>query len=181
LQDLQTPLELHAGYYVVNVRFQDGPGVAARVSNPVSIHIKESRASGEFAPTNANGVTLVVNGTIKNFDELAAVVVPGTTYFQIVPIAENGSFQVSFDSMGRVAYSSDLPKLSVPRNGTFHFSVPHVPLGKYFVAAQKLNSGGLGGTHGFETNDGAMFIVNVTADTKSPYIINAGEIVVRTH
>jgi hypothetical protein len=40
LRDLETPLKLHAGYYLVNIRFQVGPGAPAKASNAVTIHIK---------------------------------------------------------------------------------------------------------------------------------------------
>jgi hypothetical protein len=40
LRDLATALKLHTGYYLVNVRFQVGPGVPAKASNAVAIHIK---------------------------------------------------------------------------------------------------------------------------------------------
>jgi hypothetical protein len=38
LRDLQDPLKLNAGYYLVNV--QSVLGLPAKVSNPVTIHIK---------------------------------------------------------------------------------------------------------------------------------------------
>ena len=121
---------------------------------------------------------LTIIGTIKNFDKFVSVVAPGISYFQLVPISADGSFKVTTDDKGRVTYTSDLPKLSVPKKATFSFNIPNVAPGKYFIAAQKLNSG-MGKTHCLITNKGEIFIINLSADSQTPHTINAGEMSVQ--
>lgn len=133
------------------------------------------------APVAGNAKTVTITGTIKNFDEFKAVVVP-ETYIQLVPITADGGIVNEWDSKGIFTYKSDLPKLSVPKNAAFSFTVQNIPLGKYILAAQRLHSISLGRTHCFVTaKDQAIFIIELTADSQSPHIINAGEMIVWTH
>ena len=132
-------------------------------------------------PVGANTKTVTITGTIKNFDEFKAVVVP-ETYIQLVPISADGGIVNEWDSKGIFTYKSDLPKLSVPKNAAFSFTVQNIPLGKYILAAQRLYSTSLGRTHCFVTaKEQAIFIIELTADSQSPHTINAVDLIVWTH
>jgi hypothetical protein len=126
-----------------------------------------------------NTKTVTITGTIKNFDEFKAAVVPGTTYIQFVPVAADGGFAGRTDSEGRAWAVSDLPKLPVPKNAAFSFTVTNIPPGRYFIAAQKLPGSIM---HFFmKANGQTVFTIDFAADAKSPITINAGEMVVRIH
>jgi hypothetical protein len=133
-------------------------------------------------PAVANGKTVTITGTIKNFEEFKAAVVPGTTYIQLVPMSATGSFQTFYGNDGQVSYYSSLPKLPIPTNAAFSFHVSNLPPGRYFICAQKLKSATYGRIpNGFLINEQRVFIVVVNADDKSPHTIDAGDLIVWTH
>jgi hypothetical protein len=131
------------------------------------------------APVGANAKTVKITGTITNFVEFKAAVVPGFTYIQLVNTSGNGNINITAD--GLVWFDSDLPKLPVPKNAAFSFNVHNVPPGKYIIAAQKLNGSDkpfFVTTSGNTTWRTTLFTIDVTADAKSPITINAGKLIV---
>jgi hypothetical protein len=120
----------------------------------------------------SNTKAVTITGTIKNFDEFNAAVVPGTTYIQLVPFSADGRYAVTYGAGGLIRYDSDLPKFPVPKNAVFSFFVSNISPGKYVIAAQYLQGG-----HGVLKTASAQtsFIVDISADAKSPMTINAGE------
>jgi hypothetical protein len=131
------------------------------------------------AQAGANTKTVTITGIIKNFDEFKAAVVPGTTYIQLVPMSAGGGFAGRTDSEGRAWAASDVPKLPVPKNAAFNFTVTNIPPGRYFIAAQKLPGSIM---HFFmKANGQTVFTIDVTMDAKSPITINAGDMDVRIH
>jgi hypothetical protein len=137
----------------------------------------------ESNKTQVASVRLVINGIIKNFDEFVACVVPDT-YIQLVPVSTSGEIRVSPHGDVRFFYKSDLLKLSVPKKAVFSFSVPNTPPGKYFLAAQGLNSNVSSGQDPqpmFLTDKKVLFIIDVPVDAKSPFTIKAGDLIAWTH
>jgi len=130
-------------------------------------------------------VSLVLKGSIKNFDEFLALVVP-ETYIQLIPLPSDGSYSFKTDDQGRFSYASDLPRLEVPKTAAFSFSVPKALPGKYFLAAQRLKAQGLtaGQNPTFMTdknNKKQTFIVEIPVGASSPLTIAAGDLIVWTH
>ena len=128
-------------------------------------------------------VRVTISGNIKNFDEFAARVVPGT-YIQLVPMPSDGTVWSTakfVDGKPRAFYDSDLVKLSVPKKAAFSFAVPDTPPGKYFLAAQQLKTEWIKPREGpmFLTNAGVVLIIDVPVATKSPFTVNAGGVVVQ--
>ena len=130
---------------------------------------------------------VTIAGTITNFDEFAALVVP-ESYIQLVPLTADGNLGISTDAQGRFAYNSDLPKLPVPKKAAFSFDVPNTPPGRYLLAAQRLRAQGMtaqgsfpGHRPDFITAAKKPFIVEIPADAKSPHTINAGDLIVWIH
>ena len=140
--------------------------------------------------TNTKNVTII--GTIKNFDEFKAAVVP-ETYIQLVPLPADGRLGGTTDSQGRPAYNSGLPKLSVPKDAAFSFHLPNLPPGRYFIAAQRLKPATLvlNGAFvisairvlhgGFLVDEQHVFILVVDAGDQSPRTIAAGDLIVHIH
>lgn len=128
--------------------------------------------------TNTKNVT--ITGTIKNFDEFKAAVVP-ETYIQLVPLPADGRPGLTTDSQGRPAYNSGLPKLSVPTKGAFSFHLPNLPPGRYFIAAQRLKSATYELPGGFLIDEQHVFILVVDAGDQSPRTIAAGDLIVHIH
>lgn len=141
-----------------------------------SIALCQSYGAAQPAPSDVPTVSLVVNGTIKNFDKFKPLVNP-ESYIQLVPLPADGSVGVTTDSQGRFAYNSDLPKLTVPKKAAFSFVVPNIRPGRYFLAAQRLQVQGTV----FITDKQNPFIIDVPADAKSPFTINGGDLIVRIH
>ena len=137
-----------------------------------------AQSAGSATPT----VHLTITGTITNFDEFAALVVP-ETYVQLVPMSADGRVGITTDDKGRFAYDSNLPKLPVPKKPAFAFDLPTIAPGKYFIAAQRLKAQGMSVGHNpvFTTSAKKQFVVEVAADAKSPLAINAGDLMVWTH
>ena len=129
-------------------------------------------------------VRLTISGTIQNFDEFVALVVP-ETYIQLVPLPADGSYAFTTDDKGRFSYNSDLPKLSAPKKAAFSFIMPNTLPGRYFLAAQRLKAQGFTTGYGqkpmFITDKKKPFIIDLPADAKSPLTINAGDLIVWTH
>ena len=131
-------------------------------------------------------VSLVISGTIKNFDEFVSRVVP-ETYIQLVPMPSDGTITaVNKFADGKLLdtfFDSDLVTLSVPKTAFFKFIVPNTSPGKYFLAAQRLNVGWARPSEGpmFLTSETAIFIIDVPEGTKSPFTVNAGDLIVRIH
>lgn len=130
-------------------------------------------------------VTLVISGTIRNFDKFVALVVP-ETYIQLVPLPSDGTLwtTTSFvDGKARPSFDSDLVKLPVPKKAAFSFTVINTPPGRYFLAAQRLKLDWFKASEGpmFLTEKESMFIIDVPGDAKSPHTINAGDLIVRIH
>jgi hypothetical protein len=136
--------------------------------------------------TPSPNVTLVITGTIKNFDALSAHVVAGTG-LQLVPLPPDGAIQVGYSFAGgkRVATSfySELPSVPMPKQAAFTLEVPNVPPGRYFLAAQETNISWSAPNEGpvFLTDDEAMYVIDVPADVTSPFHVKAGDLVVRIH
>lgn len=137
--------------------------------------------------TQVTAVHLTITGTITNFDEFAALVVP-ESYVQLVPLTADGNLGISTDAQGRFAYNSDLPKLPVPKKAEFSFDVPNARPGKYFLAAQRLRAQGMtaqgsfpGHRPDFITATKKQFTIEIPADAKSPLTINAGAMTVWIH
>jgi len=127
-------------------------------------------------------VHLKINGTIQNFKEFAACVVP-ETYIQLVPMPADESYSVATDDKGRVTFQSDLAKLPVPKKAAFTFDVSSIPPGRYAIAAQRLNakwSNGQPPQPMFITTKNKLFIMDIPADAKSPFTIKAGDLIVWT-
>ena len=136
-------------------------------------------------PVGANTKTVTITGTIKNFDEFKAVVVP-ETYIQLVPLPSDGVVWTTTKFVkGKPCpfFDSDLVKLSVPKKAAFSFRVINTPPGRYFLAAQRLNLEWIKASEGpvFLTEKEVVFIIDVPADAKSPHTINAGDLIVRIH
>jgi hypothetical protein len=128
-------------------------------------------------PVAANAKTVTITGTIKNFDEFKAAVVP-ETYIQLVPQSADGRFPVTYGAGGLIRYDSILPRFPVPKNAAFSFNVPNIPPGKYVIAAQYLQ----GGQGLFKKANGqATFIIDISTDAKSPITISTGDVTVRIH
>jgi hypothetical protein len=125
-------------------------------------------------------VRLTICGTIKNYDEFVALVQP-ETYIQLVPLLADGKFGFNIDRLGRWAYDSDLPRLSVPKKAVFSFDVPNIHPGRYFLAAQRLKAHEYGNRPIFLTETKTPFIIDVPADAKSLLSIDAGDLIVWTH
>ena len=129
---------------------------------------------------------MVIRGTIKNFDALAAHVLP-ETYLQLVPILANGGLRVvmQFGDGGLLyaTFESDLAKLPVPKEPAFSLEVPGVPPGRYFLAAQRTNLPWSTASEGpvFLADKGALFFIDVPARADSPLSIAAGDLIVRIH
>jgi hypothetical protein len=123
-------------------------------------------------------VRLTISGTIKNFDEFAALVEPETC-IQLIPLPADGRVGGTTDSKGRWAYNSDLPKLPIPKKAAFSFVVPNTQPGRYFLAAQRLKAGAYHPE--FVTDKRKHFIIDVPADAKSAFTIDAGDLIVWTH
>jgi hypothetical protein len=140
----------------------------------------------DAAIKTSEGVSLVISGTIKNFDQFLAHAVPDT-YIQLVPIPANGIIWTNFkfDDNGQLnaSFESDLVKLSVPKEAAFSLEVPGVPPGRYFLAAQRTNLPWTSASEGpmFLTDKGALFMIDIPAGAKSPLSINAGDLLVRIH
>ena len=156
--------------------------IAVALSGPCSAQA----ASNTQAAPDAVKVTIV--GTIKNFDEFAAVVVPNSTYIQLVPLSAKGDFAVTYEVIGgklAAIYQSDLAKLPVPKTAAFKFTVADLPPGKYFIAAQGLNIDWSDSRSGplstFMTNDNTTFTIDIPADAKAPVSIESGELSIRLH
>ena len=150
-----------------------------------SIALYPSHALAQPAPPSAAPVSLVLNGTIKNFDEFAVLVV-SETFLQLVPLPADGKYGFTTDDQSRFSYSSDLPKLPVPKKPPFSFTIPNIPSGRYFLAAQRLKSQGMTAGHQphFITdrdNKKQLFLVVIPADAKSPFAIDAGNLILWTH
>jgi hypothetical protein len=129
--------------------------------------------------THTKDVT--ITGTIKNFDEFKAAVAP-ESYIQLVPISADGGFQTLYDENGAVSYVSDLPRMPVPKDAAFSFHLSSLPLGRYFIAAQRLKTGTYGDVpNAFLTNEQRVFILVVDAGDQSPRTIAAGDLIVWTH
>jgi hypothetical protein len=139
---------------------------------------QESNKTQQVA-TNTKNVT--ITGTIKNFDEFKAAVVP-ETYIQLVPMSATGSFQTLYGNDGSVSYYSNLPKMPVPKDAAFSFHLSNLPPGRYFIAAQRLKSATYGRIpNGFLINEQHVFILVVEAGDQSPRTIAAGDLRVWTH
>jgi hypothetical protein len=126
-------------------------------------------------------VRLVVTGTIKNFDEFKAAVVP-ETYIQLVPMSATGSFQTLYGDTGVISYYSNLPKMPVPKDAAFSFHLSNLPPGRYFIGAQRLKSATYGRIpNAFLIDEQHVFILVVDAGDQSPRTIAAGDLIVWTH
>jgi len=132
--------------------------------------------------TNTKDVT--VTGTIKNFDEFKAAVLP-ETYIQLVPMSATGSFQMFVGDDGSIGYYSNLPKIPVPKAAAFSFHLSGLPTGRYFIAVQRLKSGSYkingGPPNAFLINEERVFILVVDVGDQSPRTIAAGDLIVWTH
>lgn len=131
-----------------------------------------------------SSVTLVISGTIKNFDEFLADVVPDTTYIQLIPMPPDGGIATRWDDKGRVTLQSEeshLVKLPIPKKAAFNFSVHNVLPGKYFIVAQLLSTGWSHPMFLIDKEVKQAFIIDVRADVKSPLVIKAGNLIVWTH
>ena len=132
------------------------------------------------------GVTLVISGTIKNFDALAPHVTP-ETYLQLVPIPADGILWAinKFKDGKTVAtlFDSRLEKLPFPKKAVFVLNMANIAPGKYLLAAQQTTIHWSTAAEGplFLTDKNAMFVIDVPADAKSPHAVNAGDLVVRIH
>lgn len=126
--------------------------------------------------TNTKNVT--ITGTIKNFDEFRAAVVP-ETYVQLVPMSATGSFETLYGNDGTVSYYSSLPKMPVPKDAAFSFHLPNLPPGRYFIGAQRLKSATYGRIpNAFLVNEQQIFVFVVDAGDQSPRTIAAGGLIV---
>jgi hypothetical protein len=146
-----------------------------------SVVLGESRATAQPAPPDAAAVRLVVTGTIRNFSEVAALIVPDS-YVQLVPLAEDGSYGFDTDEKGRFAYSSDLPKVPAPAKAAFSFAFASAPPGRYLLAMQRLKAQPemAGQRPWFEKDKRKPFIVEIPASAKGVLEIEAGKLVVWT-
>jgi len=137
-------------------------------------------------PTNrvsssAAAVTVELSGSIKNFEEFAALVVPDS-YIQLVS-KENLHF--STDSRQRVFLHNPgrpgLARLPIPERPTFQFTVPNIVPGQYLLVAQLLKTRGVPEIRGkvfgpvFE-KDEKVFIIDIPAGASSPFEIVAGDL-----
>jgi formylglycine-generating enzyme required for sulfatase activity len=183
------------GQPAVTAKIEGTTVEAVSAAPPVTGHAETqpktpSPDQGVLTPDGAKkpseGVDLVISGTIKNFDQFLAYVVPDT-YIQLVPIPTNGMIWTNFkfDDNGQLnaSFVSDLGKLPVPKASAFSLEVPGVPPGRYFLAAQRTTMAWSKASEGplFLTDKGAMFVVDVQAGAKEPLTINAGDLIVRIH
>jgi hypothetical protein len=154
-----------------------GRGPTARRSVPAPVSTNEVSSS-------AAAVTLEISGSIKNFEDFAALIIPDT-YIQLVS-KENLHFntdsqhRVFLHNPGRPGFS----RLPVPERPTFQFTVPNVAPGQYLLVAQLLKARDLHVIPGvvppavkpaFE-KDEKVFIIDIPAGASSPFEIVAGDL-----
>jgi hypothetical protein len=131
------------------------------------------------AASTQPAVSLTINGTIRNYDEFVACVIPNTTYIQLVPLPANGVVSNQYDGEGHVTIVSNLDRWAIPKKAAFSFDVPSIPPGRYLLAAQQC--GCVSGRPYFLTVKKQLFIVDIPADAKSSFTIKAGDLIVNTH
>jgi hypothetical protein len=86
--------------------------------------------------TKSHSVT--IKGVITNLAE-AKQLITSDTYLQLAPLGPGGTFSVTYDGRGRVSIGSNLPKTSMPAQGStgaFSFDCKGLDEGTYVVAVQ---------------------------------------------
>jgi hypothetical protein len=87
--------------------------------------------------------TITITGRITNIKK-AKEFIAHDSYLQLVCLPPGGKLGGTTDNKGREKYDSDLPKIDFPSNGDFTLTVKNLEPGKYIIAAQLLESFGLG-------------------------------------
>ena len=126
-------------------------------------------------------VSLKISGTIANFGEFQACLVPDKTFIQLV---STDAHEILYRSDGWMLIRSDLDVWEVPKVAQFSYETPSIAPGKYVITAQAFGCATGRPGHSphpfFFKGVGEVFIVNIPADAKSPFLVNAGNLTVST-
>lgn len=125
-----------------------------------------------------NTTTITITGSIINIEK-AKEFIAHDSYLQLVYLSPDGKLGGTTDDRGREKYDSDLPRIDFPSNGDFTLSVKNLGAGKYIVAAQLLESFGLGrgGSNILATRKTKQIaIVDITEESKDSVKYELGEV-----
>jgi hypothetical protein len=137
----------------------------------------------ESEKSNAITTSLIIKGTIKNYDEVVKLA-NSKSYIQLVPIV-NGiiwtAHQFTEGSISSVYYDSKLNKLPIPKQSTFSYKCDSIAAGLYFLAIQGLKINWMSSEEGpmLLTDQGNLYTITIPSDVKPIIEINTGSLTVR--